>query len=514
MITQQDIPQSVLIGKSLLVYTSVFISICVFLFGYDQGYFSSIIINPYFRQKFDYPNNFQIGLIVSILEIGALLSSLSFSFLFHSISRRKSTQYGALFFIFGGFIQSFSFNIFTICLGRFISGLGIGILTSTAPTYISEISHSNQRGLLGCIQFTGNIVGYSTSIWLGYFCNFIENDYSFKIPLLSQCLFGFILLIGTIALIESPRWLLENDHDEEALIVIADLFSNGNVHDDISIQHFKSIKESILLAKINNNTNNSPLSLLKQYPLRIFIACSAQFFAQFNGINVISYYAPLIFEKEGWIGSDCIKLTGINSIIYLLSTLIPWKLSDYWGRKPLLILGGLLMAISLLSISISSKFNLSLNLILSIIIYNASFGFSWGPIGWLIGPEVLPNNARIFGSSLATSTNWISNFIVGQMTPILLEKLKWKLYLIHATSCIISILVVYFIYPETKGISLEQIEQIFSNDLVNNNDGNNNARTPMINSVESIDVEIPSLHSIHKHKTTNDSVSIKSFFTS
>lgn len=513
-----DIPGSILVGRPLLVFMSVFVSICVFLFGYDQGYFSSIIVNPHFKLEFNDPSALQIGTVVAILEIGALLTSLSLTHIAERRGRRRTTRLGALLFSLGGLVQTFAWNLTILGLGRFVSGMGVGLLSGTAPMYMIEISGADQRGFLGCVQFTGNILGYSSSIWLDYACSYIDGNLSFRIPLASQVFFGLILWLGSYLLVESPRWLLEHDHDEEGLVVLADLFANGEVHSPIAIQEFSSIKENVILNRFQGKLDL--WSTVITYPHRVFIACSAQFFAQFNGINVISYYAPLVFENAGWEGRDALKMTGLNSIIYLISTLIPWKLSESWGRKPLLIFGGAGMGISLILISINSLLKHSKLVVLFVSVYNSMFGISWGPIGWLIGPEVLPNKARSGGSSLATATNWISNFIVGQLAPILLEKIQWRLYLIHSISCFTSMCVVYFVYPETKGLSLEEMESLF-------NDGTSSmtksSRAP--STVESatlgidpmqppqepnINVQVPSLKSIHKFKT-DDSRSIKSW---
>ncbi|TID23258.1 hypothetical protein CANINC_003190 [Pichia inconspicua] len=515
-----DIPKSVLIGKPLLIFTSCFVSICVFLFGYDQGYFSSIIVNPYFKEEFGNPSATQIGTVVAILEIGALITSLSLTLVADKLGRRKTTRLGAFLFSIGGLVQTISPNLVLLGIGRFISGMGVGFLSGTAPTYMIELSSPEQRGFLGCVQFTGNILGYSSSIWLDYFCSFIDSSYSYRIPLASQVFFGSILLAGSYVLVESPRWLCEHDHDEEALIVIADLYSNGEVHHENAIQEFKNIKENVLINRSQGKLGF--VKTFKKYPKRLFIACSAQMFAQFNGINVIAYYAPLVFEMAGWEGRDALMMTGLNSLIYLMSTLIPWKLSETWGRRPLLIIGGFGMGVSLIAISVTSYFKNSLLVVTCVAVYISMFGISWGPIRWLIGPEVLPNKARSSGSSLATATNWICNFIVGQMAPILLESISWRLYLIHACSCFISMCVVFFVYPETKGVSLEEMEQIFNDSstpssrqasIIHNSDIENMSMFPLIKPRDQQgipDVEVPSLKSIHRFKT-DDSRSIRSF---
>ncbi|VEU20605.1 DEKNAAC101463 [Brettanomyces naardenensis] len=324
---------------------------------------------------------------------------------------------------------------------------------------MSEIASADTRGLLGSAQFTGNVLGYSTSIWIDYGCSYIKNDYSFRIPLLLQVVFGLVLFIGSFALVESPRWLLEHDHDAEGLAVLGDLYSNGETHGEVALETYRSIKESVMIGRLEGELNF--IQAIRRYPKRIFIGCSAQMFAQFNGINVISYYAPLVFEEAGWFGRDAILMTGYNSVLYLLSTLIPWKLSESWGRKPLLITGGCIMGFALIMVSVCTKMKASGLVVVAVMIFNSSFGTSWGPIGWLIGPEVLPNKARASGAALATATNWLCNFIVGELAPVLLEMISWRLYLIHSVSCFVSVVVVMKVYPETKGLALEDMDSVF-----------------------------------------------------
>lgn len=454
-----DIPKTALVGRPLLVFTSCFVSICVFLFGYDQGYFSSILTNDYFEEYFGHPNAVQIGTVVAILEIGALISSLTLGHVADRLGRCKTTRLGAALFCIGGVLQTVATSFIKLGIGRFISGLGVGYLSGTAPTYMSEIAPSDMRGLLGCAQFTGNVLGYSSSIWIDYGCSYIENDMSFRIPLALQVLFGFILFLGSFELVESPRWLLEHDHDAEGLVVLADLFAGGEVHSDVAIEEYKAIKESVVMGRLEGELNY--IDAIRRYPKRIFVGCTAQMFAQFNGINVISYYAPLVFEEAGWVGREAILMTGCNSVLYLFSTVIPWRLSETWGRKPLLTLGGITMALSLVAISAFTALQWAYPVVVAVMCFNASFGTSWGPIGWLIGPEVLPNKARASGAALATATNWLCNFIVGEMAPILLEKISWRLYLIHACSCVLSAITVWKLYPETKGLSLEDMDSVF-----------------------------------------------------
>ncbi|EXJ91664.1 hypothetical protein A1O3_00214 [Capronia epimyces CBS 606.96] len=451
-----------LVGKPLLYFTSVFVSLGVFLFGYDQGVMSGIITGPFFRDYFNQPGPAEVGTMVAILEIGALVSSLGVGRIGDIIGRRRTILYGSMIFFVGGMCQTFANGMPMMMVGRLIAGLGVGALSTIVPVYQSEISPPHNRGKLACIEFTGNITGYAASVWVDYFCSYIESDYSWRIPLLMQCAMGALLGFGSLIICESPRWLLDNDHDEEGIIVIANLYGKGDIHNAKARQEFREIKMNVLLQRQEGERSYS--DMFRRYYKRVFIAMSAQAFAQLNGINVISYYAPLVFESAGWMGRDAILMTGINAISYLASTIPPWYLVDRWGRRPILLSGAVAMIISLSLISyfifIDIRWTPAL-VVVFVMIYNASFGASWGPIPWLYPPEILPLSIRAKGASLSTASNWAFNFLVGELTPVLQGAIKWRLYLLHAFFCAVSFVLVYFIYPETANVRLEDMNALF-----------------------------------------------------
>ncbi|KAI6092782.1 sugar transporter STL1 [Hypoxylon rubiginosum] len=449
-------------GKALIYFTSIFVSLGVFLFGYDQGVMSGIITGPFFRDYFKNPSKAEVGTMVAILEIGALVSSLIVGRVGDIIGRRRTILYGSIIFFIGGALQTFAANMPMMMLGRIIAGLGVGSLSTIVPVYQSEISPPHNRGKLACIEFSGNIIGYTTSVWVDYFCGYIESDMSWRIPLLMQCVMGALLGLGSLIIVESPRWLLDNDHDEEGIVVIANLYGGGDIHNAKARDEYREIKMNVLLQRMEGERTYT--DMFRRYKTRIFIAMSAQALAQLNGINVISYYAPYVFESAGWIGHDAIKMTGINGITYLLSTIPPWYVVDRWGRRIILLTGAVAMAISLSFVSYFIYLDIKSTptlVVVFVMIYNAAFGYSWGPIPWLYPPEILPLSIRSKGASLSTASNWAFNWLVGEMTPILQEWIKWRLYLLHAFFCVVSFVVVYFIYPETCGVRLEDMNSLF-----------------------------------------------------
>lgn len=380
--------------------------------------------------------------MVAILEIGALIASLVVGKIGDVLGRKRTVYWGSIIFVIGGALQTFANGMPMMVIGRVIAGLGVGTLSTIVPVYQSEISPPHNRGLMGCIEFSGNILGYTTSVWVDYGCSFINNDWSWRIPLLMQVVMGALLAMGSMVIPESPRWLLDNDHDEEGIVVIANLYGEGDIHNPKSRDEYRLIKMNVLVQR--QEGERSYWDMFKRYGKRVFIAMSAQALAQLNGINVISYYAPLVFESAGWVGRGAILMTGINGLTYLASTVPPWVLVDRWGRRIILLSGAIAMCISLCLVSYFLYLDIKATptlVVIFVMVYNAAFGASWGPIPWLYPPEILPLSIRAKGASLSTAANWAFNWLVGEMTPILQDVIKWRLYLVHAFFCAMSFVV-------------------------------------------------------------------------
>ncbi|KAI0660375.1 general substrate transporter [Cubamyces menziesii] len=455
--------RSRLVGQPLLYAISVFASLGVFLFGYDQGVMSGVITGPYFRKYFNEPTAIEVGTMVAVLEIGAFVTSVAAGRVGDTLGRRGTLFSGAVVFAIGGAIQTFTPGFWVMVVGRIISGLGVGLLSTIVPIYQSEISPPNHRGALACMEFTGNIFGYASSVWIDYFCSFIESDLSWRIPLFIQCVIGAILALGSLVMPESPRWLIDVDRDEEGMRVIADLHG-GDPEDLVAKAEFQEIKDRVTYER-ESGEGRTYAVMWKRYKKRVLLAMSSQAFAQLvslYGYQTIQIQCTHLFAEAGWIGRDAILMTGINAIIYILSTLPPWYLVDRWGRRFILLSGAVVMALSLgltgwwMYIDVPET---PRAVVICVIVFNAAFGYSWGPIP-LYPPEILPLSVRAKGVSLSTATNWAFNFLVGEMTPELQELIEWRLYPMHGFFCVCSF-ILDAVYPETKGVPLEEMDAVF-----------------------------------------------------
>jgi MFS family permease len=189
-------------------------------------------------------------------------------------------------------------------------------------------------------------------------------------------------------------------------------------------------------------------------------------FAQLNGINIISFYLPSTLAAAGFSNERSLLYTAANSIPYTAATIITWWLADKWGRKPLLILGGVLMSVLLCFVCAFNEADMAITVKANgqyafVMLYNIVYGFTWGPMPWLIPAEIFPLRARSKGMALATTSNWIFNFIIGMSSPDAFNGIGGYYYVVIAGFCLFSAGLAYFYYVETAGHTLEEIALAF-----------------------------------------------------
>ncbi|KAI6047727.1 hypothetical protein EDC04DRAFT_2619657 [Pisolithus marmoratus] len=428
-----------LVGQPLLYAISIFASLGVFLalcqaHLHSSSVMSGIITGPYFKQFFNSPGPIEVGTMVAVLELGALgnthhliATSIAAGRVGDIIGRKGTLFMGAFIFTIGGAIQTFTTGFYVMIVGRVVSGFGVGLLSTIVPIYQSEISPPNHRGALACMEFTGNIVGYASSVWTDYFCSFIDSDLSWRIPLFIQCVIGSILATGSLVMPESPRWLIDTDQDEAGMRVIVDLHG-GDPNDILAKAEFQEIKDKVMEER---GESRSYATMWRRYKRRVLLAMSSQAFAQL----------------AGWLGRDAVLMTGINAIIYVLSTIPTWYLVDRWGRRFILLSGAVTMGIALAFTGWWMYIDIPETpqaVVFCVIVFNAAFGYRYVPSAFYIRGDSTQAKLGTYPVAVAF------NFIVGETTPYLQEVITWRLYPMHGE-----------VYPETKGVPLEEMDAVF-----------------------------------------------------
>lgn len=432
-----------------LIYTiSGFAALAGLLFGYDTGIISGAIL--FIKKDFSL-SNFQIEMVVSAVLLGALIGSGLSGRVSDLFGRRKVLVFTALTFIVGSLATAFSPNVIALIIGRIILGIAIGVGSFTAPLYLAEIAPKRIRGMLVSLNQLAITIGIVFSYLVNYYFS-VTGQWPWMLGL--GVVPAIILLIGTIYLPESPRWMILKGWDHKARDVLQRLRHGENIN-----KEFNEIHQTVEIEKGAHR-----LLFAKWLRPILFISLGLSFFQQVTGINAIIYYAPTILQMSGFkYASNAILATLGIGVINVLFTIIALPLIDRWGRRPLLLCGLIGMFISLLIMGTAFYLPTFTALrwvaVASMVIYIASFAMSLGPIMWLVISEIFPLNIRGVGASLAISVSWGFNMLVSLTFLTLIQFIGTShTFWLYAALCVLGWIFVYFIVPETKNCSLEHIE--------------------------------------------------------
>lgn len=420
------------------------------LYGYDMGIIAAALI--FVRDSFHISIRMQ-EIVVSIVLVGAMLGAVVGGSVADRIGRRATLLWGAGLFILGSILAPLSPNVLTLIVARALLGLAIGFTSVTAPVYVSELSPPQSRGRLISLYQLALTAGIALADLVGYWLAGQQAwRWMFGIGVLPALLF----LLLTLTLPESPRWLFAQNRLVEAQSVLQ------TYTDAAGVKVFLDDIRMALLTKMDKRWSSlwSPAARGS-----LFIAVGFTILQQVTGINTIIYYGPQIFALAGITSNkSAIFATLIVAITNMMATIVALALVDRIGRKPLLYVGvgGMTVSLFVLSWAFHHQASLgsSLGLIATIclVAYIACFAFSMGPIAWILVAEVFPLQVRVRGVAAATIGSGASNFIVSlTFLSIIQTAGNATTFAIYGFFCILTLLFVRFVVPETKGRELESI---------------------------------------------------------
>lgn len=457
------------------------------------------------------------GWFVATLLIFAWFGSLINGPVADRFGRKGDILIAVVIFTIGSVLQTAANSVAMLFVGRAIAGFAVGQLTMVVPMYMSEVSIPSIRGTLVVTQQLSITLGILISYWLEYGTQYIggnrcapdipysggsegqrtfdpvndvgpngctgQSEASWRFPFAFQIVPAIILGIGMLWYPESPRFFLMRKDETKALSALAQL---RRVHPDTESLRgeYLAIKAEVLFdeARVKDQFPGQAgvklffseyYALLSSWPSfkRVFIGSAIMFLQQFIGCNAIIYYAPTMFKQLGLSGGTASLLaTGVYGIINTLSTLPALFLIDKVGRRPLLMCGATGCCISLVIVgaiiggygdSLVDNKSAGWAGIIFIYIYDVNFSYSFAPIGWVLPSEIFNLGSRSKAMAITTSATWMCNFIIGLVTPDMLETLGWGTYIFFAAFAFIAIFFVYFFVPETRGKSLEEMDSVF-----------------------------------------------------
>lgn len=435
---------------------SVVATLAGFLFGFDTVVISGA--NLPIKELWHTSNWFHGIFIMSMALWGTVVGALLSGWPTEKYGRKKVLLWTGIFYVISAAGTAFALDPYSFSLFRFIGGLGIGISSVVAPTYISEISTPGIRGrLVAMYQF--NIV---FGILIAFLSNYLlkgvsgSNDWRWMMGVSGIPSLLYVMMV--IGLPESPRWLITRKNDKEKAKNI--LTQMGVQNTDLEISNIIEGNRSIQ-AKQKINFFSA------KYSTPILLAFFIAFFNQLSGINFILYYAPEILERAGLAEKESlfnsIAIGGVN----LVFTFIGLYLIDRMGRRKLLILGSFGYIISLAMVAYSFYSHASPEFLMTfLLLFIASHAIGQGAVIWVFIAEIFPNNVRAIGQSFGAGVHWVFAAIISSITPVflnantgILKDKPWIIFLFFAGMMVLQLLWVLTKVPETKGVSLEELEK-------------------------------------------------------
>ncbi|CAL5345949.1 unnamed protein product [Camellia sinensis] len=450
------------------------------IFGYDIGisggvtsmdsFLKKFFPSVYAKQKADSSTNqyckfdsFTLTMFTSSLYLAALLSSLVASTVTRKLGRKLSMLFGGLLFCAGAFVNGFAQAVWMLIVGRILLGFGIGFANQSVPLYLSEMAPYKYRGALN-IGFQLSItIGILIANILNYFFAKIKGGWGWRLSLGGAVVPALIITVGSLVLPETPNSMIERGKRDEA----KDKLKRIRGIDDVEEEFNDLVVASEASMKVEHPWRNL---LQRKYRPQLTMAILIPFFQQLTGINVIMFYAPVLFKTIGFGSNASLMSSVITGGVNVLATLVSIYGVDKWGRRFLFLEGGAQMLICQIVVAacIGAKFGIDGNpgelpkwyaivVVLFICLYVAGFAWSWGPLGWLVPSEIFPLEIRSAAQSINVSVNMIFTFIVAQIFLTMLCHLKFGLFIFFAFFVVVMTVFVFFFLPETKNIPIEEM---------------------------------------------------------
>ena len=437
-------------GKHFVYLATAISALGGMLFGYDIGVISGAIL--FIKKAFSLSAGME-EIVVSSVLLGSLAGAAAGGVLADRLGRRKLLIVTAIVFGFGAVGAALAPGTAWLIAARITAGVAIGIASFVAPLYISEIAPVAIRGKLVSI----NQVALTSGIVISYLI-----DYAFAGSQAWRWMFAMAVIpagafgIGLIFIPDSPRWLAARGHEDQARAVLKRIRAQDKVEGELD-----QIQQSVKKQKGNWAELFSPL-----LRMAMIVGVGLAVAQQITGINTVIYYAPTIFKFAGLSSASAAILASVGvGVVNVALTLVAMQLIDRIGRRPLLLisLGGMTISLGVLGLAFSlPQLSGSLGWIAvgSLMVYVGSFAVGLGPVFWLILSEIYPLSVRGRAMSVGTIANWGANLIVALSFLTLTQVMgKAATFWLYGAVSIGAWLFAFFLVPETKGKTLEQIEE-------------------------------------------------------
>ncbi|XP_077254043.1 sugar transport protein MST3-like [Tasmannia lanceolata] len=450
------------------------------IFGYDLGisggvtsmdpFLEKFFPSVYRRQKSEVDTNqyckFDSQILTaftSSLYIAAFIASFFASTVTRRFGRKISMLFGGVVFVVGAALNGAAKDVAMLIIGRLFLGIGVGFANQSVPLYLSEMAPAKHRGALNMGFQLMITIGILVANLVNYGTNKIKGGWGWRVSLAGAAVPGLIISVGSLFLPDTPNSLIDRGKPEEARKMLMRIRGTDDVHEEF---------QDLVAAREESKTVTKPWQniLKRKYRAQLVMSIMIPFFQQLTGINVITFYAPVLFRTIGFGKNASLVSAVITGCVNAFSTLISIYSVDKFGRRALFIEGGVQMLFFqiLIGIFIGIKFGLSGVVggiskgyadfvVVCICAYVSGFAWSWGPLGWLVPSEIFPLEIRSAGQSINVSVNMLFTFVIAQAFLSMLCHMKFGMFFFFAFFVFLMTVFMYFLLPETKNVPIEEM---------------------------------------------------------
>uniref|UniRef100_A0A7N0T1B3 Major facilitator superfamily (MFS) profile domain-containing protein n=1 Tax=Kalanchoe fedtschenkoi TaxID=63787 RepID=A0A7N0T1B3_KALFE len=445
------------------------------IFGYDIGISGGVTSMDAFLKKFFHAvylqkqhvhennyckyNNQGLAAFTSSLYLAGLVASLVASPITRLYGRRASIICGGISFLAGAALNAFAVNLAMLLLGRIMLGVGIGFGNQAVPLYLSEMAPTHLRGGLNMMFQLATTLGIFTANMVNFGTEKIPS-WGWRLSLGLAAVPALVMTIGGLLLPETPNSLIERGHTEQGRRVLVKIRGT----EDVNAEYQDMVEASEFANAIKHPFRNL---LERRNRPQLVMAIFMPTFQILTGINSILFYAPVLFQSMGFGGHAALYSSALTGAVLSLSTVVSIVTVDRWGRRALLIGGGIQMITCqvIVAVILGLKFGpntelskgYSVAVVTVICLFVAAFGWSWGPLGWTVPSEIFPLETRSAGQSITVAVNLFFTFVIAQAFLSLLCGLKFGIFLFFAGWITVMTVFVYLFLPETKGVPIEEM---------------------------------------------------------
>lgn len=403
--------------------------------------------------------------MTALFTLGGVLGALSTIAIGDRLGRRRTIFFASGLVIIGALLMSSSYSLAQFIVARLVQGIGTGATTATAPVWQSELSGSSHRGSHVVTEGLFISTGIAVSLWIDFGFYFIgDSSVSWRVPLVIQVPLAIMVMAFIFMMPESPRWLVLQNKIEDAREILGVLRDVDPSSETVQTE-IAAIETSLEMIGSVSRWDLFKMGEKRNFH-RLALGMGAQSFSQLCGINGITFYATIIFEERLGLGATVSRiLSAAMTSVQIIGALAAVFTIDRLGRRPLMLISatGMCVSMAILTGTTATTGNQPALIVavVCLFIYNMSYPFGFLGLTFLYSTEIAPPHLRAKISGISNCMTWLFNFVVVEVTPTGFENINYQYYIIWAVINFAIIVIVFFLFPETNGRTLEEMDEIF-----------------------------------------------------